>query len=65
MYAIRSYYDNGAEMANAGPFQINTRGGRRASTARVFLRPALKRPNVRLLTHAQATRVLIESYNFV
>jgi len=36
------------------------RKGRRASTARAYLKPALKRPNLTVLSGAQATRVLIE-----
>ena len=38
-----------------------TRGGRRrASTARTYLRPALKRPNLQLVTNALVHRVLVE-----
>jgi choline dehydrogenase len=38
-----------------------TRGGRRrASTARTYLRPALKRPNLELVTHALVHRVLFD-----
>jgi choline dehydrogenase len=36
------------------------RRGRRASTAAAYLRPALKRPNLSILSNAQVTRVLIE-----
>ena len=43
-----------------GVYQINTHRGRRASTANAFLRPALKRGNVALRTHAHATRILFE-----
>ncbi|HEY3909155.1 MAG TPA: GMC family oxidoreductase N-terminal domain-containing protein [Stellaceae bacterium] len=38
-----------------------TRGGRRrASTARTYLRPALKRPNLHLVTKAQVRRILFD-----
>ncbi|HEY8288045.1 MAG TPA: GMC family oxidoreductase N-terminal domain-containing protein, partial [Acetobacteraceae bacterium] len=38
-----------------------TRGGRRrASAARTYLRPAMKRPNLRVITHAMSERVLLE-----
>ena len=38
-----------------------TRGGRRrASTARTYLRPALKRPNLELVTKAQVRRILFD-----
>jgi choline dehydrogenase len=51
---------NGADMEGATAYQVNIRGGMRASAARCFLRPAMKRANVELLTGAQATRVLLE-----
>ncbi len=51
---------NGAGMEGAAVYQINAKGGLRASSARCYLRPAMKRPNVRVLTHAQATRVILE-----
>jgi choline dehydrogenase len=35
--------------------------GRRASAARVYLRPALHRPNLEVMQGAQTTRVLVES----
>src|SRR5436853_6829167 len=38
-----------------------TRGGRRrASTARSYLRPALKRPNLQLVTHALVHRIVFD-----
>ena len=43
-----------------------TRGGRRrASTARTYLRPALKRPNLQLVTNAMVHRVLFEGQRAV
>ncbi|MEC4590065.1 MULTISPECIES: GMC family oxidoreductase [Nitrospirillum] len=36
------------------------RRGRRSSAARAYLRPALKRPNLRLISGAQVTRVLFQ-----
>jgi choline dehydrogenase len=41
-------------------FQVNQKAGRRWSAARGFLKPALGRPNLRLETHARATRILFE-----
>src|SRR5207253_4162509 len=39
-----------------------TRGGRRrASAARTYLRPALKRPNLQLVTKALVHRILLDS----
>lgn len=41
-------------------FQVNQKSGRRWSSARGFLRPALSRPNLKVEIHALATRVLFE-----
>jgi choline dehydrogenase len=38
-------------------FQVNQRRGVRWTTAKAFLRPAMSRPNLTVLTHAQAERV--------
>lgn len=51
---------NGATQEGVGVYQINTRNGRRMSAARAFLRPAMKRPNVRVEMNALATRILFE-----
>jgi choline dehydrogenase len=51
---------NGATQEGVGIYQINTKGGRRMSAARAFLRPAMKRKNVRVETNALATRILFE-----
>lgn len=51
---------NGAGMEGAAAYQINARGGFRASAARCYLRPAMRRANVRVLTRARVTRVLFE-----
>lgn len=49
---------NGASQEGVGVYQINTKGGWRMSAARAFLRPALKRKNVTLITCAHATKIL-------
>ena len=51
---------NGASLDGVGVYQINTKGGRRMSAARAFLRPAMRRANVRVETEALATRILFE-----
>ena len=51
---------NGASQEGAGVYQMTIKGGRRNSAARAFLRPAMKRANVRVITDALATRVLVE-----
>ena len=51
---------NGTRPEGVGIYQINTRGGWRASTANAFLHPALKRKTLKLRTKALATRILFE-----
>lgn len=51
---------NGASQEGAGIYQITTKNGRRMSAARAFLRPAMKRKNVRVEMNALATRILFE-----
>lgn len=51
---------NGATQEGAGYFQTTSRRGRRWSTAIGYLRPALKRPNLQVVTEALATRILFE-----
>ncbi|MEM6678507.1 MAG: GMC family oxidoreductase N-terminal domain-containing protein [Pseudomonadota bacterium] len=48
---------NGATMEGAGTYQITTRGGMRASTARCYLRPAMRRPNLRVALNAHVTGI--------
>lgn len=43
-----------------GHVDMTIGGGRRSSAATAFLRPALRRPNLTLVTRAQATRVVVE-----
>jgi len=51
---------NGASQEGFGYYQTTIRRGRRWSTARAFLQPALARPNLKVETGAHATRVLLE-----
>ena len=51
---------NGAEQEGVGLYQFTIKGGRRLSAARAFLRPAMKRQNLRVETEAQVTRILFE-----
>ena len=51
---------NGGKPEGVGYYQINTRGGWRASTANAFLHPARKRKNLTLRTHAHASHVLFD-----
>src|SRR6185312_12041248 len=51
---------NGALQEGAGYFQTTTRNGRRCSAAVGYLRPARKRPNLRVVTEAPALRVMFD-----
>ena len=51
---------NGAAMEGAALYQITVKDGRRASTARCYLRPAMARRNLTVLTRAAARRVLFD-----
>jgi choline dehydrogenase-like flavoprotein len=51
---------NGARQEGAGWFQFTQRDGRRCSTALAYLRPAVERGNVEVLTDALATRIVFD-----
>src|SRR5207253_8502441 len=51
---------NGADFEGAGLWQLTVRNGIRVSAASAYLRPALRRHNLDVQTHAHATRVLFE-----
>lgn len=51
---------NGGKPEGVGYYQINTKGGWRASTANAFLHPARKRRSLTLHTQAHAQRILFE-----
>ena len=50
---------NGARQEGFGRLQMTIRGGRRESAATAYLKPALRRPNLKVVTGAMATRVLM------
>jgi len=49
---------NGETQEGVGYFQLTTKNGRRWSTAVGYLRPARRRPNLKIATDALATRLL-------
>jgi choline dehydrogenase-like flavoprotein len=51
---------NGESQLGVGPYQLTQRDGLRLSTAAAYLRPALERPNLTVLSSALAHRVVIE-----
>jgi choline dehydrogenase len=56
----RSQDYNGPEQDGVAMFQVNQRDGRRWSAADAFLRPALKRPNLEVMTRTRVLRVELE-----
>jgi choline dehydrogenase len=51
---------NGYRQEGFAPFDANRHRGRRLSAARAYLHPALKRPNLKLVTRAHTTRILFD-----
>ncbi len=49
---------NGFQQEGFGRMDMTVQGGRRCSAARAYLRPAMRRANVAVVTHAAACRVL-------
>jgi choline dehydrogenase len=51
---------NGPEQEGVALYQLTQKGGQRWSAARAYLRPAMQRTNLTVLTGARATRLLLE-----
>lgn len=51
---------NGADQTGVGYYQVNQRNGRRVSAADAYLKPALGRPNLTVLTDALVRRVTLD-----
>ncbi len=51
---------NGERQEGVGVYQVTHRNGERFSAAKAYLTPNLGRPNLAVVTGAQATRVLVE-----
>lgn len=51
---------NGATQEGMWLYQVTHRGGERCSAAKAYLTPALGRPNLQVITGAQATRLLFD-----
>lgn len=52
---------NGATQEGAGFFQFTIKEGKRHSAATAFLKPALNRPNLKVITHAHTKQILIQN----
>jgi len=57
---VRNDDFNGASQDGVGYHQTTTRNGRRCSTAVGYLRPAMQRPNLRVITEALTEKILFE-----
>lgn len=51
---------NGAQQEGSFPYQVTHRNGERCSAAKAYLTPNMARPNLKVVTHATTTRVLLE-----
>lgn len=51
---------NGSEQEGAGLFQFTIKDGRRHSAASAFLKPVLSRSNLKIITYAHTTQVLLQ-----
>ena len=51
---------NGFQQEGFGRMDMTVHRGRRCSAARAYLRPAMKRGNIAVLTHAAVARVIVE-----
>jgi choline dehydrogenase len=51
---------NGATQEGISRMESTTRRGRRASSARAYLHPAMSRPNLTIVTGALATRIIVD-----
>ncbi len=51
---------NGPAQEGAGTYQMTIKSSRRNSAARAFLRPAMRRKNLNVITGAQVTKVILD-----
>lgn len=51
---------NGAQQEGVGLYQVTHRNGERFSAAKAYLTPHLQRPNLRVITQAHTTRILLD-----
>ena len=58
---VHNHDFNGESQAGVGLYQVTQRGGERLSAAKAYLAPALSRPNLRVITGAHVTRILLEN----
>jgi choline dehydrogenase len=51
---------NSGSNEGSGYFEVNQKKGLRWNTTKAFLRPAMKRPNLRVMTHATTEKILLD-----
>ncbi|MEM8583295.1 MAG: GMC family oxidoreductase N-terminal domain-containing protein [Bacteroidota bacterium] len=51
---------NGDQQAGVGPFQATIKKGKRHSSADAFLKPVMRRENLRVLTHTMTSKILFK-----
>ena len=51
---------NGVTQEGVGHYQMTIKGGQRNSSSRAFLRPALRRKNLHVITNAHVTRIIMQ-----
>ena len=56
---------NGEKQEGAGLYQLNQKNGERHSAAAAYLRPALRRENLTVESHALATQILFDDHRAV
>ena len=52
---------NGADFEGFGPYDLTVSDGRRWSAAEAYLNPIVRRPNLRVVTEARTTRIVVEN----
>ena len=58
--SIEDFNTGQGDNAGAARFEVNQRRGVRVSAAKAFLKPALARPNLTVMTHAQVKRLRLD-----
>ena len=59
-FEYRSDFNDGHQ-EGCGIYQLTARNGRRSSAVTAFLRPAMGRPNLQVVTGARVTRIVVEN----
>jgi choline dehydrogenase len=56
---------NGERQEGFGPLDMTVKDGVRSSTANAYLRPAMKRPNLNVVTHALVSKIAFEGHRAI